>query len=115
MRRADRQEGNQRRYSDEDIRCLTFRRCREFGFAIEWVSRLVGLMHGRSRSCLEANDLAYLHLQEVRASFAVERSVAEFVRTCDADCAGAAGPDCIVLSRLWEAPGPTREREAGPC
>ena len=34
--RPDRQEGNQRGYSDEDVRRLTFmRRCRDFGFSIE--------------------------------------------------------------------------------
>lgn len=37
---ADRQNGNQRCYGDEDVRRLTFtRRCRDFGFSIEQVRK----------------------------------------------------------------------------
>ena len=53
--RPDRQEGNQRRYADADVRRLTFiRRCRDFGFSIDQVRALVTLVADRSRSCLEA-------------------------------------------------------------
>ena len=69
---ADRQDGNQRRYSDEDVRRLTFiRRCRDFGFSIDQVRRLVLLVQDRSRSCTEARDLAQAHLTDIRAKASI--------------------------------------------
>lgn len=103
--RADRQDGNQRRYGDDDVRRLTFiRRCRDFGFSIEQVRTLVSLVQDRSRSCLEARDLAQAHLAAVRAKLrelkALETSIAQFVDVCDAECVGGPGPDCVILDDL---------------
>lgn len=103
--RPDRQHGNQRRYGDDDVRRLTFiRRCRDFGFSIEQVRTLVSLVQDRSRSCLEARDLAQSHLAAVRAKLreleALEISIAQFVDACDAECVGGPGPDCVILDDL---------------
>lgn len=81
LRRPDRQEGNQRRYGEEDVRRLTFiRRCRDFGFSIEQVRILVSLVQDRSRSCTEARDLAQAHLTDIRSKLrelkALEKSIA---------------------------------------
>lgn len=110
--RPDRQEGNQRRYADEDVRRLTFiRRCREFGFAIEQVRMLTGLVADRSRSCMEARDIARTHLLDVRAKLrelrALEKSIAAFVDQCDAECVGGPGPDCVILDDLSGAAAKT--------
>lgn len=104
---ADRRDGGQRCFDDEDVKRLTFiRRCRDFGFPIEQVRTLVSLMHDRSRSCNEARDLAQGHLETVRAKLvelkALERSIAGFVESCDASCAGGPGPDCVILEDLSE-------------
>jgi DNA-binding transcriptional MerR regulator len=67
LRPPDRQPGGQRVYGEEDLKRLTFiRRCRQFGFPIEQVRSLVGLLNDRSRSCMEARDLALEHLAAVR-------------------------------------------------
>ncbi len=105
-----RQQGNQRRYGDDDVRRLTFiRRCRDFGFSIEQVRTLVSLVQDRSRSCTEARDIARTHLAEIRAKLAelkaLETSIAQFIRTCDAQCIGGPGPDCTILDDL-AASGP---------
>jgi len=105
--RPDRQEGGQRSYGDEDVKRLTFiRRCRDFGFPIEQVRTLASLMQDRDRSCTEARDLAQEHLAAVRAKLvdlkALERSIAGFVESCDATCAGGPGPDCVILEDLAE-------------
>ena len=102
---AGRREGGQRCFDEDDVKRLTFiRRCREFGFPIEQVRTLVSLMHDPSRSCMEARDLAQDHLNAVRAKLvelkALERSIAAFVQTCDASCAGGPGPDCSILEDL---------------
>lgn len=103
--RPDRQEGNQRRYSEDDVRRLTFiRRCRDFGFSIEQVRTLVALVQDRSRTCLEARDLAQAHLAKVRAKLRelreLERGIAGFVESCNIKCAGGPGPDCVILDDL---------------
>jgi DNA-binding transcriptional MerR regulator len=105
LRRADRQAGGQRAYGEEDVRRLAFiRRCRDFGFSIEQVRSLLTLVQDRERSCMEARDLAQEHLTAVRAKLrelkAVERSIAGFIATCDASCAGGPGPDCAILEDL---------------
>jgi DNA-binding transcriptional MerR regulator len=105
LRPADRQAGGQRAYGEEDVKRLTFiRRCRDFGFSIEQVRVLVTLVEDRERSCMEARDLAQEHLAAVRAKLnelkALERSIAGFVATCDASCAGGPGPDCAILDDL---------------
>jgi DNA-binding transcriptional MerR regulator len=105
LRSAGRQSGNQRVYSDADVKSLTFiRRCREFGFSIDQVRSLVALVQDPTSSCMDARDLAQEHLVAVRAKLAelkaLERSIAAFVTSCDASCAGGAGPDCVILDDL---------------
>jgi DNA-binding transcriptional MerR regulator len=105
LRPADRQSGGQRTYGDADVKRLTFiRRCRDFGFSIEQVRSLVALVEDRDRSCMDARDLAQAHLTAVRARLtelkALERSIAGFVASCDASCAGGPGPDCVILEDL---------------
>lgn len=105
MRRADRQAGGQRTYDDGDVGRLTFiRRCRDFGFAVEQVRSLVGLVQDRERSCTEARDLAVTHLQAVRSKLAelraLEKSIAGFVEDCDTACVGGPGPDCVILGEI---------------
>lgn len=105
LRPADRQAGGQRAYGEEDVRRLAFiRRCRDFGFSVEQVRSLVALVRDRERLCMEARDLAQEHLTAVRAKLrelkALERSIAAFIATCDASCAGGPGPDCAILEDL---------------
>lgn len=116
--RPDRQQGNQRRYADEDVGRLTFiRRCREFGFSIVQVRTLTALVADRSRSCMEARELAHAHLLDVRAKLrelrALEKSIAAFVATCDAECVGGPGPGCVILDDLSTA-DPARRRSCCP-
>ena len=110
--RATRGEGGQRNYRAGDVRLLTFiRQCRDFGFSIEQVRTLVGLMQDRSRDCLEARDVAQAHLDTVRAKLqelrSLESSLASFVKSCDAQCCGGPGPECVILQDLAE-PKPAR-------
>lgn len=115
--RASRREGSQRSYGDEDVKRLTFiRRCRDFGFSIEQVRSLVALMQDRKRSCMEARDMAQGHLDVVRVKLeelkALERTIAGFVESCDASCAGGPGPDCVILGDLAQSP-PLQRAGAG--
>ena len=103
--RPERQDGNQRRYSDDDVRRLNFiRRCRDFGFSIDQVRTLASVTRDPTRSCLEARDVAHAHLLDVRSKLRelrqLERSIAQFVANCDAECAGGPGPACSIFDDL---------------
>jgi DNA-binding transcriptional MerR regulator len=109
LQSADRQQGGQRVYGDADVKRLTFiRRCREFGFSIEQVRALVALVQDPRSSCMHARDLAQDHLTAIRAKLAelkaLERSIAAFVVSCDASCAGGPGPNCVMLDDLSRMP-----------
>ena len=103
--RADRHQGGQRVYGEEDVSRLTFiRRCRDFGFSISQVRSLLALAQDRQRSCLDARDVVRDHWAMVRARLgelkALERSIANLVADCETRCAGGPGVDCAVLHDL---------------
>ena len=105
IRRADRRESGHRSYGAADLRRLTFiRRCRDFGFPIEQVRSLVGVIEDQNRSCLEVRDLANGHLESVRSKLeelkALEASLKQLVVDCDEACVGGPGPDCVILEDL---------------
>jgi len=105
--RASRGEGGQRSYHGGDVRLLSFiRQCRDFGFSIEQVRALVALMQDRSRDCVEARDVAQAHLESVRAKLrelrSLETALASFVKSCEAQCCGGPGADCVILQDLAE-------------
>jgi DNA-binding transcriptional MerR regulator len=82
--RAARTASGRRVYFEGDIKRLLFiRRCRDFGFPIEQVRALFGMMNERSENCLEARDLAQSHLEAVRQKIremkALELSLSQFV------------------------------------
>jgi len=116
---AGRPAGNQRVYGEADVKSLIFiRRCREFGFSIEQVRALLALLHNPASSCTGARDLAATHLVTVRSKLAelkaLERSIAAFVTSCEATCAGGSSPDCVILDDLSNGGGKPNRRTQRP-
>ena len=102
---APRTEGGQRHYGKSAVRRLAFiRRCRDFGFSIDQVRDLVGLVDEPERPCLEVRDIAAVHLGAVRNKLAelqaLEASLANVVDSCNTACAGGAAVDCTILENL---------------
>ncbi len=102
---AARTEAGQRNYGDATLRRLTFiRRCRDFGFSIDQVRELVGLVDQPERPCTEVRDIAAIHLAQVRRKLnelrELEASLDGFVCSCDSACAGGAAVDCTILEDL---------------
>lgn len=100
-----RTEGGRRVYGQAAVRRLTFiRRSRDFGFTIEQVRELVGLVDEPDRPCIEVREVAARHLAQLRQKLAelqaLESSVAAFVCSCDTACAGGAVLDCTILEDL---------------
>ena len=56
---------------------------------------------------MEARDLAFSHLTEIREKLkelrALERSIAAFVDSCDQSCPGGTGADCVILEELADS------------
>jgi len=102
---APRSDAGRRHYGEAAVRRLAFiRRCRDFGFPLEAVRGLIGLVDEAQRPCVEVRDIAALHLTEVRHKLAelqaLERSLSAIVRSCDKGCAGGAVVDCSILEDL---------------
>jgi DNA-binding transcriptional MerR regulator len=106
--KAARKHGGHRVYGQPDLQRLVFiRRCRDFGFPIEQVRVLASLTESIDRDCNEARDLAQSHLDAVRVKLvelqALEQSLASFVTSCNAACAGGPAVNCVILADLGSA------------
>jgi DNA-binding transcriptional MerR regulator len=102
---AHRRAGGHRVYGESDLRRLTLiRRCRDFGFPIEQIRELVGLMEKGDAECSAARDVAQVHLDEVRKKLkelrTLEESLKAFVDDCTARCAGGPTRECTMLEDL---------------
>jgi MerR family transcriptional regulator, copper efflux regulator len=119
---ASRTAAGQRHYDDRTVRRLAFiRRCRDFGFTIEQVRDLAGLVDAPDRPCADVRDIAARHLEAVRGKLAdlqaLEASLGAVVGSCDAACATGATADCTLVDALvWpEPPRPGAARAPGCC
>lgn len=106
---AVRTSGGQRAYGPPDLERLTFiRRCRDFGFPLEQVRTLLTLTEKPDRNCTEARDVAQSHLDTVREKLkelrALERSLVDFVKSCDSSCAGGPAGECTIMDDLHSRP-----------
>ena len=115
-----RTEAGRRVYDESAVRRLGFiRRCRDFGFAIEQVRELVGLMDEPDRPCIEVREVAAGHLAHLRGKLAelqaLERAMTAFVSSCDGACAGGAALDCNILEDLAAPAGEARLLQSPSC
>lgn len=103
--KAQRRPNGHRIYSSVDRDRLTFiRRCRDFGFSIEQVRRLIDLAVDGGRDCVDARDLAQSHLDDVRLKLAefraLEFGLAALVQSCTDRCMGGAPSACTIFNDL---------------
>jgi DNA-binding transcriptional MerR regulator len=117
---AARSDAGQRAYDETAVRRLTFiRRCRDFGFSIDQVRELVGLVDEPQRPCIEVRDIASVHLVEVRRKLAelraLEAGLSAFVVSCNTACAGGAAVDCTILEDLAHRNDTARIVTTEPC
>jgi DNA-binding transcriptional MerR regulator len=115
-----RSDTGHRHYGNDAVRRLTFiRRCRDFGFSIEQVRELVGLVDHPERPCVEARDIASAQLVKVRDKLAelqaLEASLSAFVVGCNTACAGGAAVDCTILEDLTHSAEQAGALKAGAC
>lgn len=102
---ALRRPSGHRVYSPDVQEVLTLvKHCRDFGFSIEETRALVSLSTSSDRDCVEAREIAQVHLDTVRAKLAelqnLERSLSKFVNACTDQCVGGPAPKCTILKDL---------------
>lgn len=116
--KARRQGGRQRRYSDADVQLLSFIcRCRDFGFPVEQVRRLIELVRYPDKPCGEVRDIALEHLTAIRSRLLelqeLEGVISHFVTQCDACDDDAKGP-CVPLTELARVSSPGKDASRSP-
>ena len=102
---AMRRPSGHRVYDEKVQEVLTLvRQCRDFGFSIEETRALVTLSTSEESDCVEARDIAQVHLDAVRSKLKelqnLERSLAKFVSACSDQCIGGPAPKCTILKDL---------------
>ena len=102
---ALRKPSGHRVYPNEVQEVLTLiRHCRDFGFSIDDTRALVGLSSSDEKSCVEARDIAQVHLDAVCAKLAelqaLQTSLAKFVKSCGDQCLGGPAPKCTILKDI---------------
>jgi DNA-binding transcriptional MerR regulator len=116
--RAARRPSGHRIYGERVQEVLTLiRHCRDFGFSIEETKALVSLSTSEQSDCVQARDIAQVHLTAVRSKLAelqnLERSLSKFVQACTDQCLGGPAPQCTILKDLGA--GALNEAPAGRC
>lgn len=103
--KATRRASGHRVYApDAEKLLLLIRRCRDFGFSLEDTKALTALASNMQRDCVEARDIAQVHLDAVRAKLAellaLQHSLEGFVQACNAQCAGGPAARCTIFRDL---------------
>jgi len=96
----ERSEGNQRRYSKDGLKRLSFiRHSRELGFSIDNIKGLLELSQHPEKPCQDAHNMAARRLQDVQARIAkLQRLERELKRI--SECEANTIADCAVIETL---------------
>jgi DNA-binding transcriptional MerR regulator len=116
--KAMRRPNGHRVYSTADLARLIFiRRSRDFGFSIEQIRDLIALSSDPARDCVEARDVAQMHLDAVRLKLvelqALEQGLTDLVGACTQRCVGGGMSACTIFSGLTSQD--TKPDRAGQC
>src|SRR6185312_10152005 len=101
MDAAERSEGNQRRYTREELDRLSFiRHARDLGLTIEAIRKLIDLSRHPERPCADADRIASEQLRAVRAKIEkLKRLESELERIANHPH-GDQVKDCYVIRAL---------------
>ena len=96
----ERSEGNQRRYTRDGLRRLSFiRHSRDLGFTIEDIKGLLELSQHPEKPCRDAHEIAVQHLKDVQSRIGkLRRLERELKRISNCDAGHIA--DCAVIETL---------------
>ena len=96
----ERSEGNQRRYSKDGLKRLSFiRHSRELVFSIEDIKGLLELNQHPEKPCHDAHNIAVQHLNDVQARIAKLRRLERELKRISA-CHADSIANCEVIEAL---------------
>ena len=97
----ERSEGNQRRYSRQELERLAFiRHARDLGFAVEDIRALIDLSGHPEQPCSHADQIAQEQLISVREKIAQLKRLETELERIASCCDGKTVGDCYVIRAL---------------
>ncbi len=100
MDAPERSEGNQRRYTKQGLKCLSFiRHSRELGFSLDDIKGLLELNQQPGSPCKNAHLIAIRHLTEVRVRLTKLRRLERELKRISA-CRADSIESCAVIETL---------------
>jgi len=96
----ERTDGNQRRYSKDGLKRLSFiRHSRDLGFSIENIKGLLELNQHPEKPCRDAHNIAVRHLNEIKSKIAKLRRLERELKRA-LDCNAEIVADCTIIETL---------------
>ncbi|WP_348533108.1 helix-turn-helix domain-containing protein [Halomonas sp. 11-S5] len=97
----ERNAGNQRRYTEDAVKRLTFiRHARDFGFTVEAIRELLDMSDQPDMPCDHVDGLAKRHLEEVEARLARLSVLRDELRRMILLCQGGNVGECRIIEVL---------------
>ena len=101
LREAKRTAAGYRLYDDNDVHTLRFvRRCRDLGFAMKDVERLLGLWQNRRRASADVRRVAETHMVALDRKIAELQEMRRVLDHLVHHCRGDQRPECPILDDL---------------
>jgi MerR family mercuric resistance operon transcriptional regulator len=95
--------GGHRLYGGEYPKRLNFvRRCRDLGFSLDDVRRLLRLVDGGGYTCAEVKTVAINHLADVRRKIADLTRLERTLAVVASKCTGGKVPDCPIMDAFFD-------------
>ncbi len=103
--KAARTQSDQRIYTTADLKRIIFIKwCRDFGFSLAQVRKLLGLSVSASHDCSEVGQIASEHLGEIQQRIAelqqLETTLRGLINKCEGVCGGSPGRECLVFEGI---------------
>ena len=101
LKPAKRTAAGYRLYDASDVHTLRFvRRCRDLGFAMKEVERLLGLWQNRRRASADVRRVAAAHIAELDRKIAELQEMRRALDHLVHHCRGDERPECPILDDL---------------
>lgn len=98
---AARTEGNQRRFGSEHLERLNFvRHCRELGFSLDAIRKLLRLSDSPRQSCEAVDRIARHQLEQVESRIARLETLRNELQRIIKQCRGGQMADCRIINAL---------------
>ena len=98
-----RTQGGHRLYTNDMIQRLVFiRRCRELGFSMDEIRRLLSVVDGQQISCERVKQIAEVHLDDIRSKITDLRKMEQTLCELANRCSGEDVPECPIIEVLQQ-------------